>query len=113
MHPVYTRKSRNCIQAICAWVSAGQHPRSARHGLPARRSVQARYDRAGLPVDDGGMAAAGVIGAIRGHGANLFAQGDLIEQLRQARTVAVATGVNSTAQMSEVAMSIARCTLRH
>lgn len=51
-----------------------------------------RDDHGGLAVDDGGVAAAGVIGAIGGHGADLFVLGDLVEQLWQDRAVAVATG---------------------
>ncbi len=48
-----------------------------------------RYDRRGLAVEDGGVAAASVIG---GHCANLFALGDLAEQFRQDRAVTVAAG---------------------
>ena len=49
-------------------------------------------ERDGLPVDDGGVAAAGVRGAIGGHSADLFAFGDLVRQFRQDRTVAIAAG---------------------
>ena len=49
-----------------------------------------RYDRSGLTVDDGGVAAAGVLGAVLRHGADFFALGDLIEQFGQHGTVAVA-----------------------
>lgn len=47
-------------------------------------------DCAGLPVDDSVVAAAGVITANSGHRADLFALGNLTEQFRQDRTVAVA-----------------------
>jgi len=40
----------------------------------------------------GGVAAAGVIGTVSGHRADLFTFRDLVEQLRQDRTVAVAAG---------------------
>ena len=43
-------------------------------------------------VADGGMAAAGVICAIRSHGANLFNFGDLTRQFRQHGAITVATG---------------------
>ena len=43
-------------------------------------------------VEDGGVASARVIGAVRGHCADLFALGDLVKQLWQDRTVAVAAG---------------------
>ena len=51
-----------------------------------------RDDRCGLAVDDGAGAAAGVIGAVSNHPADLFAPGDLIDQLWQDRTVPVAAG---------------------
>lgn len=51
-----------------------------------------RNDRGGLARDDGGVAAARVVGAVRGHGADLFALGDLVEQFRQDRAVAVPAG---------------------
>ena len=38
------------------------------------------------------MTAAGVIGAIRSHGADFFAFGDLVQQLRQNGAVPVTTG---------------------
>lgn len=49
-------------------------------------------DRPGLPLEDGGVAAAGVIGAIGRHRADLFTLGDLVEQFWQHRTVTIATG---------------------
>lgn len=51
-----------------------------------------RDDRRGLTVDDGGVATACVIRPIGGHGADLFALGDLVEQFRQDRTVTIAAG---------------------
>jgi len=45
-------------------------------------------DRSRMPIDDGGMAAAGVMGSIGGNRADLLALGDLVEQFRQDRTVA-------------------------
>ena len=51
-----------------------------------------RDDWSGLPVDDGRVATAGVIGPISGHGADLFVVGYLVEQLRQNGTVAIAAG---------------------
>ena len=45
-----------------------------------------------LPGSGWRAPAAGVIGAVRGHGADLFALGDLVPQLRQNRAVAVAAG---------------------
>ena len=71
-----------------------------------------RDDRRSLAVDDGVKAAASVIGAIGGHCVDLFTLGDLIEQFWQDRDVTIATGINSTARMSEMAASTARCTLR-
>ena len=50
-------------------------------------------DSYGLPVDDSGVAAAGVISAISGPRADLFSLGNLTEQFRQDRTVTVAAGV--------------------
>jgi hypothetical protein len=70
-------------------------------------------DRSGLAVDDCRTATAGVMRPVGGHGADLFVFGNLVQQLRQHRAVAIAAGVNSTAGMSEVAVSMARCTLRH
>lgn len=67
-------------------IAAGQ---SAFHGRPFFAD---RDDRRGLTVDDGGVAAARVIRAIGGHGADLFALGDLVEQFRQDRTVTIAAG---------------------
>ena len=51
-----------------------------------------RDDRSGLPVDDGGVAAAGVIGTVRRHCADLLAFGDLVQQLWQNGAVTVAAG---------------------
>lgn len=49
-----------------------------------------RDDRRGLTIDDGGVDAPRVIGAICGHGSDLFALGELVEQFRQDRTVTIA-----------------------
>lgn len=49
-------------------------------------------DRGGLSVDDSGVAAAGVIRPIDGHRADFFTLGDLVRQVRQDRTVAIAAG---------------------
>ena len=66
---------------------------SGRAVLFPRSAVLADWDdRSGLAVDVGGVAAAGVIGAIGGHGADLFAIRDLVKQVRQDRTVAIAAG---------------------
>jgi len=54
-----------------------------------------------------------VVGAVCSHGVDLFALGDLVQQLWQDRAVAVAAGGNSTARMSDVAVFMARYTLRH
>lgn len=51
-------------------------------------------------------------GAIGGHDAYVIVLGDLAQQVRQDGAVAFPAGVNSTAWISEVAVSIARCTLR-
>ena len=67
----------------------------------------------GLPFGNGRVAAGSVVGTNGGQGTNLLVRRDLAEQLVQDRAVTVATGVNSTARMSEVAVSMARCTLRH
>lgn len=47
-------------------------------------------DRRGLADDDGGVATAGVVGAAGCHRADLLTLGDLVEQLRQDRAVAIA-----------------------
>ena len=59
------------------------------------------------------MGAARVIGSIGGHGADPFTFGDQAEQFRQTRAVAAAVGVDSTARISDVAVSTAGWTLRH
>lgn len=46
----------------------------------------------GLAVNDGGVATARVIGAIGGHGADLFTFVDLVEQLQHDRAVTIAVG---------------------
>lgn len=51
--------------------------------FPGSTVLADRNDRGGLAVDDGGVAAAGVIGTIGGHGADVFVLGDLVEQFRQ------------------------------
>lgn len=51
-----------------------------------------RDDRGGLPVDDGGVASARVIGAVGSHRADLFVVRDLVQQLRKHRAVTVAAG---------------------
>lgn len=55
----------------------------------------------------------GVVGPVAGHGVDLLFLGDLVKQVWQDRAVTVAAGVNATARMPEVAVSMARCTLRH
>ena len=60
--------------------------------FPRTTVLADRDDRCGLAVDDGGMAAAGVIGAVGGYRADVFALGDLVQQVRQDRTVAVTAG---------------------
>ena len=51
-----------------------------------------RADWSGLPVDDGSVAAARIIGPVGGDRANVFAFRDLTEQLRQNRAVTIAAG---------------------
>lgn len=51
-----------------------------------------RDDSGGMVINDGSMASTGVIGAVGGDGANLFAFGNLVEQLWQDRTVTIAAG---------------------
>lgn len=72
-----------------------------------------RADRCGLAVEDGGVAAPGLAGAIGGHRADLVALADLPEQIRQIRAVTIAARRDSTTRMSDVAVSIASCTLPH
>lgn len=48
--------------------------------------------RSGLSVDDCGVAATGVTGTVRRHGANLFPLADLIGRARQQGTVAIVAG---------------------
>jgi hypothetical protein len=81
--------------------------------FPGSTVLADRDDRGGLAVDDGGVAAAGVIGAIGGHRADLFTLGDLVEHSGKTGLSPSLLGVNSTARMSEVAVSMARWTLRH
>ncbi len=71
------------------------------------------------------MAAAGVERAISGHGADLLIGRDLVQQVGRPLASSLepvalpgsmspsSPGVNSTAQMSPVAVSIARWTLRY
>lgn len=65
-------------------------------------------DGGGASIQDGRMAAARVVGAITGHGADLFPWRYLAQQFGQDRTVALSLEVNSTARMSPVPVSIAR-----
>jgi hypothetical protein len=55
------------------------------------------------------VAAAGVKSTIGDHSADLFALGDLVQQLGKTGLSPSLLGVNSTARMSEVAVSIANC----
>ena len=80
--------------------------------LPTRSAALPDGDDCGsLAVYDGCVAAAGVIGAVGSHSANLFVFGDLVEQVWQDRTVAVADG--GELHRPDVAASMARWTLRH
>ena len=61
--------------------------------LSSRSPVLAdRYDRSCLAVDDGGTAAVRFMATIGVHGADLLTFGNLVQTLRQDRTVAVAAG---------------------
>ena len=60
--------------------------------LPRSSVPSDRDDCGGLPFDDGGVAAAGVIGPVGGHGADLLVLRDLVEQIGQDRAVALAAG---------------------
>jgi hypothetical protein len=56
--------------------------------LPPEATVLAeRYDGGAAAIQDCGMAAPGVKGAVAGHGADLFIRRDLIQQVRQYRAV--------------------------
>ncbi len=65
-------------------------------GLTAIGPKEGRPERGGLPVDDCPTAAAGSIGTVSGHRANLVALRGLIDQLRQNRAVANAAGGDAT-----------------
>jgi len=67
-------------------IAAGQS------SFQARPFFADRDDRSGLPVDDGSVAAAGVMSAVDGHCADLLTLGDLAEQFRQNGAVTVAAG---------------------
>ncbi len=75
-------RTQGFISSDCGWAIL----------VPRSPILAARYDRYGLAVDDGGAATACVIGTVGGHCADVFAFGDLVEQLWQDRTVAVAAG---------------------
>lgn len=60
--------------------------------LPRSSVPSDRDDRGGLPFDDGGVAAAGVIGPVGGHSADLLVLRNLVEQIGQDRAVALAAG---------------------
>ena len=79
-------KAPRCPQDVVAGPGCGAvlFPRSA--------VLADRDDRGGLTVNDGGVAAAGVIGTVGSYRADVFALGDLVQQVRQDRTVAVAAG---------------------
>lgn len=77
--------------------------------LPRTPVLVDRDNRDAVAVNDGGMAAAGVIGAVGAH----CAYGDLVEQRRQDRAVTLTAGREFHGQMSEVTVSIARCSLSH
>lgn len=81
--------------------------------LPRPTVLADRDDRRGLAVDDGCVASAGVIGAVSRHCADLFAFGIWLSSSGSTGLFPSLLGVNSTARMSEVAVSMARCTLRH
>jgi hypothetical protein len=80
--------------AIVPGGAQGIVSRNRRRAVLFRRSsvLADGDDRRGLAVDDGRVAAASVIGTISGHRADHFALGDLVEQLRQDRAVAIAAG---------------------
>lgn len=87
--------------------------------FPRSAILADRDNWGGAMLDDGGMAAARVMGSVCGHTADLSVCRDLIEQFRHHRAIAAKAGgelrfaVNSTARMSDVAKAIARCTLRN
>jgi|GEM_PF-3625574 len=64
-------------------------------------------------LDDGLVVAARIVGVIGGHGANLLILRNLAEQVEHTGLSPSWLGMNSTAWMSDVAGSSARCTLRH
>lgn len=70
-------------------------------------------DRDGAALEDGGVATAGVIDTIGGHRANHLVLGIWFRRSGRTGLSPSRLGVNSTARMSDVAVSIARCTLRH
>ena len=63
------RGAQRLVPGLCCWAVF----------LPRTPVLPDRNDWRGAPVDDGSMAAAGVVGTIGGHGANLFVFGDLAE----------------------------------
>ena len=72
--------------------SEGDAERGRAVRFPRPPALADRNGRGDLPVDDRRMAAAGVTGAVSGHGAHLFAVRDLVQQLGQNGAVAVAAG---------------------
>lgn len=80
--------------------------------FPLPPVLAGRDDDVGPACRDGGVAARCVIGSFSGYRADLFAYGALVQQVRQNRAVTIAPGVNSTARMSEVAVTKCRWTLR-
>lgn len=63
--------------------------------FPKTSSPVDRDDRGALPVDDGGVAAARVIGAVGGHGADLLVPRDLAQQIGEHGAVGRAAGVGT------------------
>jgi hypothetical protein len=84
--------------------------------LPWPASLADRKDRRAGAREDGAAAAAGVAGAIRGHGAEIVVCGDPARMVRQHGAVAFLTGGErdrpDVARTSDGAVSMARCHLR-
>lgn len=56
--------------------------------FPSSTVPSGRYDCRATACDDGAVAAAGIVGTIRGHGADVLVLGDLAQQVRQDWAVA-------------------------
>lgn len=70
-----------------------------------------RDDRERVALEDRAVAAVRVMGIIGG--VDVFVFGNVLQEVRQDGAVSVSAGGISTVRISEVVVSMAKCTLRH